>query len=145
LFSEVQLKKNYNVINQIWEMLSYAKKQSCFDREYYQYWFMKTLAFTADEGLFIVCVKKITKEICEFSEVELGKNLADIIDFYMALNSLEKSIILINYAIQGGAVFERAWLKNSIDFLAIDNPEMLLLKNIENEKNYLNGKLTKEV
>ncbi len=141
LFSEIQTKNNFNVINQIWEMLSYAKGEGCFDKQYYQYCFIKTLAFSMEEGLFIVCVKKITQEICEFKENDLGKKISEIVDFYLALNNLEKSIILINYAIQGGAVFERAWLKNTIEFLSIDNPEVLILKNIENEKNYINKQL----
>ncbi len=142
LFAEIQIKKNYNIINQIWEILCYAKQANIFDNQYYKYCFIKTLAFTSDEGLFIVCVKKITKDICDFTEPQLGMIVSNIVDFNMALNSLEKSIILINYAIQGGAVFERAWLKNSIEFLSIDNPEVLILNNIENEKNYLNNKLS---
>lgn len=145
LFSEIQIKKNYSIINQVWEILSYAKREKLFDKGYYEYCFVKTLAFTSDEGLFIVCVKKITKDICGFSETELGMTVSNIVDFNVSLNNLEKSIILINYAIQGGAVFERAWLKNMIEFLSIDNPEILILKNIENEKNYLNNKLNKSV
>lgn len=141
LFSEMRIKSSHNLINQIWEILSYAKNENFFEKKYYQYCFFRTISCSMEDGLFIVCVKKVTKEICDFNEVELGKKISELIDFYFALNKIEKSIILLNYAIQGGAVFEKAWIKNMVDFLSIDNSEILIMKNIENEKNYLNEKL----
>lgn len=128
----------------MWEILDYSSKNNMFDEGFYRYYLIKTLSIPDNGGLFILCVKEITRGICKFDALSLGELIKDRIIFNLSLNKQENAILLLNYALQGGAFFNREIIRKIIEVLSLNDDGSMMSKNIENEKIFLDNMLPKK-
>lgn len=140
-FDKFLLKNEPQELHIIWQNLHHAKQEDWFEKEFYIYWLAKCINTPNAQGACILCLPIITKNICGFSESELGDFLMPRIDFIIAINEFEKALDIINFALQGNTVFEKAWLTNQLDKMNIEDKMPFIKINNKNEVIFLNSSL----
>ncbi len=142
LFVSIQNNQRKENIYALLEFLNYAKSEGYFSKEYFQYWLLKIISLESREGLFILCVEELIKNIFEFNPKEFGSFLTKTINLSKEINNFEKAIVIINYGLQGGAIFEKAWLLNILEYFGVNDLSECVALNNKNEALYLNKVLS---
>jgi hypothetical protein len=140
-FDNFLLKNDPQEINRIWKNLHHARIEGWFDKEFYIYWLAKCLNTPDAKGACILCLSAITRDICGLSEKDLGNFLMPRIDFIINLNEHDKALDVIHFALQGSAVFEKAWLINKLNQINIEDKTNFIRINNQNEAIFFNSSL----
>lgn len=140
-FHDFIVKGNPKEINTVWQILHHAKQEEWFDEEYFRYWLIKCINTLDAQGAYVLCLPAITNKICGLNPRKLGCFLTPRIDFIVAINEFPKALNIINYATQGSAVFEKAWLVNMLEHIGVEDKLYLLQINSKNEAIDLNNSL----
>ena len=140
-FNLFLLENNPQEINRIWQNLHHAKQEGWFEPEFYIYWLVKCINTPNAQGACILCLSAITKNICGFDVKQLGDFLTPRIDFIINLGEYDKAIDIINFSLQGLAVYEKAWLINKLDLMNIEDKTSFLKINNKNEAILFNSSL----
>jgi hypothetical protein len=140
-FNQFLNKNDPKEINIIWQNLHHAKQSGWFDNDFYIYWLVKCINTPDAQGVYVLCLPSITKDVCGLNERELGDFLMPRINFVLSLNDFSKAISMINFALQGSAIFEKSWLINKLNYIGLEDKVNLLKINAENEAIFLNYSL----
>lgn len=140
-FNNFLLKNEPQEINTIWQNLHHAKQECWFEKDFYIYWLAKFINTPNAQGTSILCLPVITKDLCGLNEKDLGDFLMPRIDFIIGLSEYNKALDIINFALQGFAVFEKAWLINKLDQMNIEDKTSFIKNNNENDAIFFNSTL----
>ncbi len=140
-FNLFLMENNPQEINRIWQNLHHAKQEGWFESQFYTYWLVKCINTPNAQGACILCLNTITKNICGFDEKELGDFLMPRVNFIINLGEHDKAIDIINFSLQGSAVYEKAWLINKLEQMNIYDKTHFLKINNQNEAIFFNSSL----
>jgi hypothetical protein len=140
-FNQFLLKNEPQEINTVWQNLHHAKHEGWFEKEFYIYWLVKCINTPNGQGACVLCLPAITNNVCGLNEKDLGDFLMPRIDFIAGLGEYSKALDIINFALQGSAVFEKAWLINKLDYMNIEDKTSFIKNNNQNEAIFFNRSL----
>lgn len=144
IFESLKKPSDTQQIYVLWELLLYCKNKDLFNKDFYEYWLIKTISLPENFGLFVLSIKEITRDICGINALDLGVLIKDILMFNLAINRYENVTLILNYSLQGGVFFNKETIRHIVEKLDLVDDGSMMFKNIENEKIFLDNILEKK-
>lgn len=136
-FSIFQANGDMKQVNSIWKSLFYGYQNKWYTKELYRYWLTKIINLSHNQGTYILCIRSIIFDMCEFNEKTLADFIVPQINFLIELNEMDEALTWLNYVLEVGAFFEKYWIKEKLDVFNVEPKEEYIALNNRNEAIYL--------